>query len=146
MLSGSTRSCTRRLMSDGRTRQFSASLRPPRSTVRGVLAACLAGLAATGCSLEFFLPSPTAQECPGALLEGTLAEGANGTAVVSWEAGEQPVQWPDGFVVEQEPVLRLLDDHGNVVASEGGLVYVGGGFTTGDELFIACGYVSSDPP
>ena len=134
------------MMSDGRTRQFSVSLRPPLSTVRAVLVACLAGLAATGCSLGGILPGPTAQVCPAALLEGTLAEGPSGTALVSWEAGEQPVQWPHGFVVEQEPVLRLLDDHGNVVASEGGPIFVGGGFTTGDELFIACGYVSSDPP
>lgn len=99
-----------------------------------------------GCSLGDILPGPTAQDCPAALLEGTLAQGANGTALVVSEFGEQPVKWPDGFVVEREPVLRLLDDRGNVVASEGGPIFVGGGFTTGDELFIACGYVSSDPP
>jgi len=91
-------------------------------------------------------PTPSAQECPAALLEGTLARGPDGNAVVLWKFGEQPVQWPEGFVVEQDPELRLLDDHGNVVASDGEAIYVGGGFTAGDELFIACGYVSSDPP
>ncbi len=79
-------------------------------------------------------------------LEGTLARGPEGDAVVSWEFGEQPVQWPDGYRVEQGPRLRLLDAHGNLVASEGEPIYVGGGFTAGDELFIACGYVSSEPP
>ena len=48
-------------------------------------------------------------------------------------------------MVENAPELRLLDERGNVVASEGEPIYVGGTFTTGDELFIACGYVSSDP-
>jgi hypothetical protein len=79
-------------------------------------------------------------------LEGTLARGPEGTAVVSWEFGEQTVQWPEGFVVEQEPAFRLLNNRGQPVASEGDPIYVGGGFTAGDGLFVACGYVSSEPP
>lgn len=80
------------------------------------------------------------------LLEGTLARGPDGTAIVASEFGEQAVQWPDGFVVEREPKLRLLDDRGELVASEGDPIYIGGGFGPGDEVFIACGYVSSEPP
>ena len=62
------------------------------------------------------------------------------------EFGEQPVRWPEGYVVEQGPQLRLRDQSGAVVASEGDPINVGGGFTEGDELFIACGMVSTDPP
>lgn len=106
----------------------------------------------TGCSLVGISPSEqeaatlSVQECPGALLEGVLARGDDDTAVVVWEFGEQPVQWPEGYVVEQGPVLRLRDDAGKVIASEGDSIRVGGGFTTGDELFVSCGHVSSDPP
>ena len=115
--------------------------------MRAGLAVCVAMVAAAGCSVELIpTPTPSARECQTAFLKGTLAEGPEGSALVSWEFGEQPVQWPDGFVVENAPELRLLDERGNVVASEGETIYVGGGFTTGDELFIACGYVSSDPP
>ena len=91
-------------------------------------------------------PDTIRPRVPSPFLRGTLAEGPEGTALVSWDVGEQPVQWPEGFVVENAPELRLLDERGNVVASEGEPIYVGGTFTTGDELFIACGYVGSDPP
>ena len=83
---------------------------------------------------------------PSVASGGHAGPGPEGTAVVSWEFGEQAVQWPDGYVVEQEPGLRLLDDRGELVASEGDPIYVGDGFTPGDEMFIACGYVSSEPP
>jgi len=33
-----------------------------------------------------------------------------------------------------------------VVATEGDTVYVGGGMDEADEVFVACGYVSRDPP
>lgn len=116
--------------------------------MKALLVLCVLTLAATGCSLPSIVPgsTPSVQECPAGLLEGTLARGPEGTAVVSWEFGDQVVQWPNGFVVELEPELRLLDDRGELVASEGGPIYVGGGFTVGDKLFIACGYVSSEPP
>ena len=114
--------------------------------VRNLLTLCVVATGATGCSLSSILPAPTAQACPAALLEGTLAQGLGGTAVVVWEFGEQAVRWPEGYVVEQEPELRLLDDRGALVASEGDPISIGGGFTPGDQLFIACGYVSSEPP
>ncbi len=116
--------------------------------MRAVFAACLALVAVTGCSPAIIAPPPTpsVQECDAALLEGTLVQGDDGSALVSYEFGEQPVQWPEGFVVERDPEFRLLDNHGDVVASEGEAIYVGGGFTPGDKLFVACGHVSSDPP
>lgn len=106
------------------------------------------GVAAVGCAVPAIVPSatPSIEECPGALLEGTLVRGPEGTAAVSWEFGEQPVQWPDGFRVEHAPELRLLDAEGEPVASEGDPIYVGGGFTVGDKLFIACGQVRSESP
>jgi hypothetical protein len=44
------------------------------------------------------------------------------------------------------PALRLLDGDGNVVASEGEVVYIGGGMDAADEVFIACGDASTHPP
>ncbi len=123
--------------------------------MRAVSAAWLALVTVTGCSLQVIAPPPTpsvqaptpsVQACPTALLEGTLVQGDDGSALVLWEFGEQPVQWPEGYVVEREPEFRLLDNHGDVVTSEGEPIYVGGGFTPGDKLFVACGHVSSNPP
>ena len=116
--------------------------------MRILAAMCVGVMAATGCSPLSIAPdsTPSLQECPAGLLEGTLARGPDGTAVVTWEFGDQVVRWPDGFAVEQAPALRLLDDRGEPVASEGDPIYVGGGFGPGDKVFIACGYVSSEPP
>jgi hypothetical protein len=120
--------------------------------MRALLVASIAALGMTGCSLVAISPSgqeaatPSVHECPGALLEGVLARGDDDTAVVIWEFGEQQVQWPEGYMVEPGPVLRLRNDAGNVIASEGDPIRAGGGFTTGDELFVACGDVVSDPP
>ena len=111
---------------------------------RTLVALCVVAMAATGCSLSSILP--TAQACPAGLLEGTLARGPGGSAVVTWEFGDQAVRWPEGYAVEQEPELQLLDERGALVASEGDPIFIGGGFTAGDELFVACGYVSTEPP
>ena len=102
----------------------------------------VAGFAIAGCST---ISPPTAQECPAALLSGRLVQDGEALVVMT-EFGEQPVRWPEGYAVEQAPSLRLRDPSGTVVASEGDTIYVGGGATAGDELFIACGYVSTDPP
>ena len=105
------------------------------------------GAVAAGCSLDELLAPPlTPEECPGALLTGTLAPDGEGGELVVTEFGEQPVRWPDGFAVQQAPELRLIDDAGNLVAVEGETVYVGGGMDAADEVFIACGYVSTEPP
>jgi hypothetical protein len=95
----------------------------------------------TACSL---VPIPHA--CPTALLEGLLAFDDHGGALVMTEFGRQPVRWPDGYRVEQAPNVVLRDAWGMSVATEGDTVYVGGGMDAADEVFVACGYVSRDPP
>lgn len=116
--------------------------------MRALLVVLLVGVVATGCSLdELLAPTLTPEECPAALLSGRLAPDPDGGAhVISPDIGAKPVRWPEGYVAVEDPVLRLVDPDGNLVASEGDTIYVGGGFTAGDELFIACGYVSRDPP
>ena len=101
-----------------------------------MLALCLVALTIPGCA-----------GCPQALLSGTLARAAANTAVVATESGEQAVEWPFGYSVRTDPVFSLLDLSGNVVATEGDPVYVGGGMASEtDEVFVACGYVGGDPP
>jgi len=113
-----------------------------------LITGALIAVSLAACSLPTpFAPAGTAEACPAALLEGRLASDGRGGARLVWEFGPQAVQWPDGYRVEggDEGVL-LLDPNGAIVAIEGDMVYVGGGFTAGDELFLACGYVSRDPP
>jgi hypothetical protein len=107
--------------------------------MRAVLAIGLLAVAATACAL---MPSG----CPTALAQGRLAPDGDGGALLLGEFGETRVRWPDGYVVQQEPVLQLRGPFGGLVASEGDTVYVGGGMTPDDEVFVACGYVSRDPP
>jgi hypothetical protein len=107
--------------------------------MRAVLAIGLVAAAATGCSL---LPAG----CPEALAQGRLAPDGEGGAFLQGESGKTRVRWPDGYRVVQEPELQLRGPFGNLIASEGDTVYVGGGFAPGDEVFVACGYVSRDPP
>ena len=57
------------------------------------------------------------------------------------------MRWPDGYTVVPQPELKLFGPIGNLVASEGDTVYVGGGMApSGEEIFVACDYVSRDPP
>ena len=106
--------------------------------MRALLCIGLLVIATTACSL---LPSG----CPTALAEGRLAPDGDGGALLQGESGDIRVRWPDGYRVVQEP-LQLRGPFGNLVASEGDTVYVGGGMTPDDEVFVACGYVSRDPP
>ena len=60
--------------------------------MRAGLAVCVAMVAATGYSVELIpTPTPSARDCQAAFWRGTLAEGPEGTALVSWDVGEQPV-------------------------------------------------------
>jgi hypothetical protein len=96
----------------------------------------------------FPAPDVTMPEaCPAALLEGRLApDGRGGALVMHAEFGPQPVDWPDGYRVDGDEEIVLRDPAGGIVATEGDIVYVGGGFTADDSVFLACGYVSRDPP
>lgn len=95
--------------------------------------------AMTACSL---LP----HSCPTGLAQGRFAPDGEGGALLAGEFGETRVRWPDGYVVQQEPELQLRNPLGNLVASEGDTVYVGGGMSQDDDVMIACGYISRDPP
>jgi hypothetical protein len=107
--------------------------------MRAMLCIGLLAVATTACSL---LPSG----CPAALAQGQLAADGEDGALLKGEFGETLVRWPDGYRVVQGPELQLRDPFGALVASEGDTVYVGGGMTPDDEVFVACGYVSRDPP
>jgi hypothetical protein len=89
---------------------------------------------------------PSREACPTALLQGRLVTDGQGRALVESEFGSQPVRWPDGYTVAIEPVFELKDRRGSTVATAGDIIYVGGGMDAADEVFIACGYVSRDPP
>ena len=103
----------------------------------GLVALCLVTLGSSGCG-----------GCPQALLSGTLARADDDTAVVRIDDGTtQVVEWPFGYRVDTEPAFSLVDLTGTVVASEGDPIYVGGGSADEtDEVFVACGYVSREPP
>ena len=97
-----------------------------------------------GCEL-FGFASPTA--CPAALLEGTLAPDSLGGALVVGEFGPQAVQWPTGYAVSTVGgKVQLLDPGSRIVAAEGDPIYVGGGMSPDNTAFVACGYVSTEPP
>lgn len=84
--------------------------------------------------------------CPAALLSGTLVADGQGGLAVQAESGVTPVRWPGGYRVAGDDELVLRDGWGSVIAAAGDTIYVGGGMNTADDLFIACGYVSRDPP
>jgi len=114
-----------------------------RSVGRAPLAVILTvGLAA--CALDLLPKTP--QACAGALLQGLLASDGGDGAVVIADGIEYRVVWPDEYVVEPGPPVRLRNSTGNLVASAGETVYVGGGMGAGDRAWVACGYVSRDPP
>jgi len=110
--------------------------------VRRIALLALAALWLTSCS--FLVPSP--QACPTALLRGRLVTDGQGNALVQSEFGIQSVRWPDGYTVVAEPILELRDRRGTTVAVAGDIIYVGGGMDEADEVLVACGYVSRDPP
>ncbi len=114
-----------------------------RSVGRAPLAVILTvGLAA--CALDLLPKTP--QACAGALLQGLLASDGGDGAVVIADGIEYRVVWPDEYVVELGPPVRLRGSTGNLVASAGETVYVGGGMGAGDRAWVACGFVSRDPP
>ena len=107
---------------------------------RALTSALIAAVMA-GCAIPF---GPTG--CPTALAEGLLAADGQGGALLVMGDRRQPVQWPEGYSVEPGPPVHLWSPTFQLIAEEGDTVYAGGGFTEGDVLFIACGYVSRDPP
>lgn len=85
--------------------------------------------------------------CPTALLEGTLVDDHQGGLAVATDSGvATDVRWPDGYRVGDGDALSLRDGWGRDVAAAGDTIYVGGGMNAAEDQFIACGYVSRDPP
>jgi hypothetical protein len=113
--------------------------------VNGRPRALAALMAATGLLAACSLIPPAG--CPQALLTGQLAASDDGRALVVGESGESRVIWPDGYTVDLTPEVVLRGPLGNVVASEGDTIYVGGGQDPDDpDAFRACGHISRDPP
>jgi hypothetical protein len=85
------------------------------------------------------------QECPMALLEGTLVEEPAGTLAVDTTWGETvAVRWPDGVTVAQtEGGPVLVGFFGQTIAREGEFVSVGGGEFDG--AFQVCGEIRFEP-
>jgi hypothetical protein len=81
-----------------------------------------------------------------ALTAGHLSPDGRGGAGLLDDDNFTPVRWPDGYTIVQQPELQLRDPGGRTIAIEGDTVYVGGGQTGPDDTFVACGYVSRDPP
>jgi hypothetical protein len=116
-------------------------------TVLRLLVAAALLVCAAACEGFPLTPPGVTEACPGALAEGRLANDGNGNAILIMAPNRrQPVQWPEGYSVDPGPPIQLYDRNDHLVAEEGDVVYAGGGFTEGDELFIACGFVSQDPP
>ena len=106
-------------------------------------AICLALLVATMLAAVGCQGRPTlGQGCPTGLITGTLVED-EGTLSIEVSPGRtQQVLWPDGVTVSQaESGLALIGFFGQVIARQGDVIEMGGGYTTGDALFISCGEI-----
>jgi len=86
------------------------------------------------------------QECPAALLEGTLiTHDQAGLAVQNDDPLIPPsaVIWPNGWAARDIGSTReLLDGNGTVVAREGDRVRAGGGYGPPDDSFTPCGDIT----
>jgi hypothetical protein len=83
--------------------------------------------------------------CPAALLSGTLADEGGELVVTSPGAPSVHVDWPMGFSVrEVDGRLSVVDLLGNVQATEGDQVRIGGGLGT-DDRWGTCGSIERVP-
>jgi hypothetical protein len=81
--------------------------------------------------------------CPTALLEGTLVEQDGTLAVRTTQGGAiARVQWPFGYSVGEENGKLTLTRVFITVAREGDPVSMGGGSSSDDRVFFACGTVA----
>jgi hypothetical protein len=71
-------------------------------------------------------------------LSGTVADGLACFLVTTGDGQEFLVSWPEGYAALDAP-LRLLDETGEVVATEGDDVVLVGGTALEDETPIECG-------
>ena len=119
-----------------------------RITTLATLGVALAALA-PGCGPMIPIEPVGPQECPAALLEGTLVRiEDSGIGVRQADVDvTYPVEWPDGWSVEEvDGVRHLLGGGGRVVGSEGDQFSAGGSFTPGPvEVFRPCGGIDITP-
>lgn len=71
-------------------------------------------------------------------LSGTVADGVACFLVTTEDGQEFLVSWPEEYAALDEP-LRLLDETGAVVATEGDDVVLVGGMASSEEADIECG-------
>jgi hypothetical protein len=111
-----------------------------------VLVAVLVALALAGGALYlgFALAlGTTTGGCPTALLQGTLVEVDGTLGVESVPPGSvSKGDWPFGYGVGDEDGTLVLTRLFTTVAREGDQVSVGGGSSSDDATFTACGSVS----
>jgi hypothetical protein len=111
-----------------------------------VVVAVLAALALAGGALYlgFALAlGTTTGGCPTALLQGTLVEVDATLGVESVPPGSvSTVDWPFGYGVGEEDGTLILTRLFTTVAREGDQVSVGGGSSSNDAIWTACGSVS----
>ncbi len=90
-----------------------------------------------------FAMGTTSGGCPTALLQGTLVEVNGGLGVESVPPSTiTRVSWPFGYGVSEEDGTLVLTRLFGTVAREGDQVSAGGGFSSDDSTFTACGQVS----
>jgi hypothetical protein len=122
------------------------------------LAAVVAGCSADATPPQGLIGIPTQspgpilnlgpQECPLALLEGTLVRHDGAGFAVQGDPLFEPqiVVWPHGwFARDAGDVRELLDAGGHVVAREGDRFSAGGGFYPPDNGFRPCGGITFTP-
>ena len=110
-------------------------------TIRSLSISGLSLLLLAGCGAPAGLrtqPAPISA-CMDALATGTLVpSNATGLGIKAGDGTTIDVEWPFEYTARRETVgLLLVDSIGQIVAREGQLIQMGGGFGA-DNLFHAC--------
>lgn len=105
---------------------------------------CVALLLATTLTTVACQGRPTlSQECPQALISGTLVDDAGTLSIETAPGHAARVVWPDGVTASQTGSgLALIGFFGQTIAREGDVVRMGGGYTSGDAAFVGCGEIT----
>jgi hypothetical protein len=83
------------------------------------------------------------QGCPQALISGTLVNDAGTLSIETAPGHTARVVWPDGVTVAHtDSGFALIGFFGQTIAREGDVIDMGGGNTTGDEVFVGCGEIT----
>ena len=94
---------------------------------------------ATPLTVTLLTQAQPVDACDDALATGTLVPNLqSGLGLQSPDGQLTPVMWPFGYsALYADDVLQLVEESGNVVAVEGNVISMGGGFGAGN-LFHAC--------